>query len=89
MTVNREVIAAEDRRLVGRDVAVAQQRDEVSRVTVFWYSAVGIILLSWFLFGWLVQEQGFIDSVGESLGTGFALLLVISIIGMVRRSRRP
>jgi hypothetical protein len=60
----------------------------MSRATVFWYSAFGLVLFTWFLFGWLVLEQGFIDSVGESLGTAFAVLLAISIIGTVRRGRR-
>lgn len=61
--------------------------EPVSRATIIWYSAVAAILFSWFLFGWLVLEQGFIDSVGEALGTGFALLLAISVVGTVRRSR--
>lgn len=62
-------------------------RADVSRATVFWYSAVGLVLFSWFLFGWLVLEQGFIDSVGEAAGAGFALLLAVSVVGTVRRSR--
>lgn len=52
--------------------------------------AYGLLLagvLGWFLYGVLVQRQGFIDSVGESLGTGFGLLLLVSIIGSVRRNR--
>lgn len=69
------------------EVGTAGGTDPVSRATVFWYSAVGAVLFSWFLFGWLVLEQGFVDSVGEALGTGFALLLAISIVGTVRRSR--
>jgi high-affinity Fe2+/Pb2+ permease len=42
-------------------------------------------VLGWFLYGVFVQRQGFVDSVGESLGTGFALLLVVSIVGSLRR----
>lgn len=61
--------------------------DPVSRATVFWYSALGVALFGWFLYGWLVLKQGFIDSVGEALGTGFALLLAVSVVGAVRRSR--
>lgn len=63
------------------------QANPVSRATVFWYSALGIALLGWFFYGWLVLKQGFIDSVGEALGTGFALLLAVSVVGAVRRSR--
>ncbi len=52
------------------------------------YAVAATLLLGWFLFGWLVLQQGFIDSVGESAGAGFALLLIISVVGTVRRSRR-
>lgn len=63
-------------------------RPAVSRATVFWYAVVAAILVGWFLWGWLVLRQGFVDSVGESVGTAFALLLLVSIIGTVRQSRR-
>ncbi|MEU1885337.1 hypothetical protein [Micromonospora sp. WMMD987] len=61
---------------------------EVSTATMVGYAVAGIAVVGWFLFGWLVQRQGFIDSVGEAAGTGFALLLIVSVIGTVRRSRR-
>ena len=60
----------------------------VSRATVLAYSAVAVMLGSWFLFGWLVQQQGFVDSMGEALGAAFTLLLVVSVVGTVRRSRQ-
>ncbi|MBM0240594.1 hypothetical protein JNW88_32340 [Micromonospora sp. ATA32] len=60
---------------------------EVSMATVVGYAAAALALFGWFLFGWLVQRQGFVDSVGESAGTGFALLLAVSVIGTVRRGR--
>lgn len=60
----------------------------VSRATIVGYGGVAALLFGWFLFGWLVQQQGFIDSVGEALGTGFALLLIVSIVGMFRRQGR-
>ncbi|MEV1287807.1 hypothetical protein [Micromonospora sp. NPDC049679] len=66
----------------------ADTADPVSRATMICYAFVAALLLGWFLFGWLVLRQGFVDSVGESLGTGFALLLVVAIVGTVRRSRR-
>lgn len=71
----------------GRPASPIDRPDPVSRATVFWYSAVAAILFVWFLFGWLVLRQGFIDSVGEALGTGFGLLLAVSVIGAVRRIR--
>jgi hypothetical protein len=42
-------------------------------------------LLGWFLYGVFVQRQGLVDSMGESLGTGFGLLLLVSIVGSLRR----
>ncbi|MEU9506957.1 hypothetical protein AB0D32_11830 [Micromonospora sp. NPDC048170] len=62
--------------------------EEVSTATVVAYAVAAIVLVGWFLFGWLVLEQGFVDSVGESAGAGFALLLIVSVVGTVRRSRR-
>ncbi|MEH1016132.1 hypothetical protein V6U90_23845 [Micromonospora sp. CPCC 206060] len=60
----------------------------VTRATVVAYAVVAVGLVGWFLFGWLVLRQGFIASVGEAVGTAFALLLAVSVIGTVRRSRR-
>nr|MDT0660157.1 hypothetical protein [Micromonospora sp. DSM 115978] len=91
MAVDREIRtpgSSPGRPATDVNAPAASDPAEVSRATVFWYSAVGLVLLSWFLFGWLILEQGFIDSVGESLGTAFALLLAVSIVGTVRRSRR-
>ncbi|MER7455733.1 hypothetical protein [Micromonospora sp. NPDC126480] len=66
-----------------------QAPDEpVSTGTVVAYVAAGVLLFGWFLFGWLVQQQGFIASVGETAGTAFGLLLVIAIVGTYRRDRR-
>ncbi|SIN31133.1 hypothetical protein [Micromonospora cremea] len=78
MTVDRDVIKAHDQ----------VQPDEVSRATVVAYAVAAALLVGWFLFGWLVLRQGFVDSIGESAGAGFALLLIISVVGTVRRSRR-
>ncbi|MGW3603256.1 hypothetical protein [Micromonospora sp. NPDC005161] len=78
MTVDRDVIEAHDQ----------APPDEVSRATVFAYAVAAALLVGWFLFGWLVLRQGFVDSIGESAGAGFALLLIISVVGTVRRSRR-
>ncbi|HEX2771258.1 MAG TPA: hypothetical protein VHN18_02360 [Micromonosporaceae bacterium] len=61
---------------------------EVTAATRVAYGAVGSLLVGWFFFGLLVQRQGWINSASESLGTGFALLLAVSVIGTVRRSRR-
>ncbi|SCF13509.1 hypothetical protein GA0070216_105255 [Micromonospora matsumotoense] len=83
MTVDHEMIA-EDASHGDR----VTPTDEVSTATMVGYAVAGIAVVGWFLFGWLVQRQGFIDSVGEAAGTTFALLLIVSVIGTVRRSRR-
>ncbi|MEV4533239.1 hypothetical protein AB0J82_05345 [Asanoa sp. NPDC049518] len=67
-----------------RDPAVVET---VSRLTVASYTLMGLGLIAWFLYGWLVQRQGLINSIGETAGTGFAVLLLISIVGSVRRAR--
>ncbi|GIF65482.1 hypothetical protein Ais01nite_35170 [Asanoa ishikariensis] len=59
----------------------------VSWLTVASYTLMGVGLIAWFLYGWLVQRQGLVNSIGETAGTGFAVLLIISIIGSVRRAR--
>jgi hypothetical protein len=69
-------------------VSAASRPAAVSAATRVAYALVGSLLVGWFFFGLLVQGQGWIDSAGESLGTGFALLLAVSVIGTVRRSRR-
>jgi hypothetical protein len=78
MTVDRDVIAEHDQ----------DPPDEVSTATMAAYAVAAVALVGWFLFGWLVQRQGFVNSVGESAGAGFALLLIVSVVGTVRRDSR-
>ncbi|KXK61715.1 hypothetical protein AWW66_11965 [Micromonospora rosaria] len=78
MTADREAIPGKDRRVT----------DEVSTATMVAYGCAAVVLFGWFLFGWLVLQQGFVASVGEAAGAGFALLLAVTIIGSYRRSRR-
>jgi hypothetical protein len=86
MTVDPEVVPGDS---VGADPpAVPNDRVPVSRTTAVWYAVVGAILFGWFLFGWLVLRQGFVDSAGESVGTAFALLVVVSVVGTLRAGRR-
>ena len=59
----------------------------VSGRVVASYTLMGVGLIAWFLYGWLVQRQGLVNSIGESAGTGFAILLIISIVGSMRRAR--
>lgn len=83
MTVDRDVWPEDDVR-----ADPPQQPTPVSRAIDVWYVLTAVALVGWFLWGWLVLRQGFVDSVGESLGTAFGLLLVISIVGTLRQSRR-
>ncbi|WBB77862.1 hypothetical protein O7606_16480 [Micromonospora sp. WMMD882] len=86
MTVDRDVPITEDELIDA--VQTPPGAPEVSTATVVAYAVAGAAVLGWFLFGWLVLRQGFIDSVGESAGAAFALLLIVSIVGTVRRARR-
>ncbi|MGC5032917.1 hypothetical protein [Micromonospora sp. DT229] len=79
MSVDQELIFARDK---------ADSAEPVSTATVVAYAILGALLFGWFLYGWLVLQQGFIDSVGEAAGAGSALLLIVAIVGSVRRSRR-
>ncbi|GAA2707075.1 hypothetical protein ACFY2R_03685 [Micromonospora olivasterospora] len=61
---------------------------EVTAAALLGYAAAAVLLVAWFLYGWLVQRQGFVASVGESAGAASALLLAIAVIGTFRRDRR-
>ncbi|MGR6316844.1 hypothetical protein Q2K19_08785 [Micromonospora soli] len=76
MTVDQDV-RPEENRAAGHDV---------STVALVGYATAAVGLFGWFLFGLLVQRQGFVDSVGESAGAGFALLLAVSVVGAFRHN---
>ncbi|MGW5671396.1 hypothetical protein [Micromonospora sp. NPDC003776] len=78
MTVDHEVLPEQHR----------QPEHAVPTAVLVGYSAAAVGLLGWFLFGLLVQRQGFVDSVGESAGAGFGLLLAVSVIGAFRHNGR-
>ncbi|WP_203708388.1 hypothetical protein [Asanoa iriomotensis] len=59
----------------------------VSRLTVASYALLLVLLFAWFLYGWLVQQQGLVASIGEAAGSGFAILVIVSIVGSIRRAR--
>ncbi|NES13192.1 MULTISPECIES: hypothetical protein [Micromonospora] len=78
MTVDHEVLPERDR----------QSEHDVSTAVLVGYATAAVALFGWFLFGLLVQRQGFVDSVGESAGAGFGLLLAVSVIGAFRHNGR-
>ena len=63
------------------------QPDKISPTVKFWVSAVAVSLFLWFLFAWLILDRHFLDAAGESVGTAFALGIVVSLIGALRSSR--
>ena len=54
---------------------------------LFWASVIGAVLLLWFLFAWLILDRHMLDAAGESVGTAFALGVIVSLIGALRSSR--
>ncbi|MEV0004659.1 hypothetical protein AB0H28_20595 [Micromonospora sp. NPDC050980] len=75
MTVDQDVLSEDER-----------TRQQVSTAEMVGYTVAAVGVFGWFLFGLLVQRQGFVDSVGESAGAAFALLLAVSVIGTLRRN---
>ena|SRR5215216_5696346 len=61
--------------------AAASDAGRRARVAV---TVVGVLLLAWFFVAWLLLERHIVDAAGESVGTAFGLLLVVSVIGAVR-----
>jgi polyferredoxin len=49
--------------------------------------AIGAVLVAWFFVAWLALNRHVVDAAGESIGSAFALLLLISIVGAVRGRR--
>ncbi|MFI7210753.1 hypothetical protein [Micromonospora maritima] len=76
MTVDQDVLPEGER----------TRQHEVPTAVLVGYAAAAVGVFGWFLFGLLVQRQGFVDSVGESAGAAFGLLLAVSVIGTLRRN---
>jgi hypothetical protein len=53
----------------------------------FWVALVATMLFLWFLFAWLILDRHFLDAAGESVGTAFALGVVVSLVSALRGSR--
>jgi hypothetical protein len=71
---------------------MGQREDEaatpaLSPVVKMWGGLVAVGLFLWFLFAWLILDRHLLDAAGESVGTAFALGVVVSVIGALRSSR--
>ena len=71
-----------------------ETQDEGSRPTPaisptikLWTGVVAVVLFLWFLFAWLILDRHLLDAAGESVGTAFALGVVLSLVGALRGSR--
>jgi hypothetical protein len=61
--------------------------DRISPAVKVWTTVVAIVLVIWFFFAWLILDRHVLDAAGESVGTAFALGIVLSLIGALRSSR--
>ena len=59
----------------------------LSSTVKVWTSVVAVILVLWFLFAWLILDRHLLDAAGESVGTAFALGVILSLVGALRGSR--
>jgi hypothetical protein len=60
----------------------------MSRLAVATACLVVVASLAWILVSWRMLRSPLIDAVGEAAGTVFLALLIVSVIGALRRSRR-
>jgi hypothetical protein len=59
----------------------------LSSTVKLWTGVVAVILVLWFLFAWLILDRHLLDAAGESVGTAFALGVILSLVGALRGSR--
>lgn len=68
-------------------MATQEPDQTVSPRAKAWTAAVCAVLFLWFLFAWIILDRHVLDAAGESVGTAFALGVVISLIGALRNHR--
>ena len=66
---------------------VEESEPGISATVKVWISIVAILLVIWFLFAWLILDRHVLDAAGESVGTAFALGIVVSLVGALRSNR--
>lgn len=69
------------------DVGPSLARPALSRTAVVTSVVVGILLVAWFFFAWLALDHDIVDAAGESIGSAFAILLLVSLVGAFRHNR--
>ncbi|HZN16818.1 MAG TPA: hypothetical protein VFB84_01250 [Micromonosporaceae bacterium] len=50
-------------------------------------TTAAVLLIGWFFVAWLALDRHVVDAAGESVGSGFALLLLVSVVGAARGGR--
>lgn len=59
----------------------------MSTTVKVWVSVITTLLFAWFLFAWLILDRHLLDAAGESVGTAFALGVIVSLVGALRGQR--
>jgi hypothetical protein len=59
----------------------------VSTTVKAWVSVIATLLFLWFLFAWLILDRHLLDAAGESVGTAFALGVIVSLVAALRGQR--
>lgn len=72
---------------IGTDEEV--ERPGMARGAQLVLMLVSLALFGWFLYAWRVRGIRMADAAGESIGTALVLLILVSIVGAIRRGRRP
>jgi hypothetical protein len=52
-------------------------------------AAIVALAIAWFSVSWMLLDSPLVDAIGEAAGGVVAILVIVSVIGEVRRSRRP
>lgn len=59
----------------------------LSRAAVTACALTAVITVCWFVVSWIVLDSPLVDALGEAFGGVLALLVMISIVGSMRKSR--
>jgi hypothetical protein len=68
-------------------MGTGREVEPLSSTAKVWITVVAVLLMMWFLFAWLILDRHVLDAAGESVGTAFALAVVVSVVGSIRQSR--